>query len=245
MLDSTADTDDDVHRAYTDSEFRMEMLGFDPNDILDKLYNTHSIAFYQLLEGFKQYLMTSCKLETSKKEALFDKFFHPYETQLETVFDKCFSAFQQYFIDSVLEIPADPEIVPLHYKGLDMGLTAEHMEKLDKELKDAQNGVMSQRAFQHFIKREEKRCDTLLRTQKEYIKQLEFIPTILKENNITNLDSALENVKEQFGQLDERMRKRLDEVFRRKLLNEPEGYTLDSKTYIDKYLIKNNLNKQS
>ncbi|SAL98221.1 hypothetical protein [Absidia glauca] len=241
--DSSTKNDIEVTRTYAEEEFALETLGLLPLDIADKLYNSHNIIFYRLLDGLGEHLEATCQLDPVKKKELMSKILPRYVTAVEVALDKNFSLFQQYFTDTILEIPADPKVAPAHYKGLDMEITDEHMEEVDRALEKARNEVIGQRAFNHWITREEKRLDQQLQTQKEHLKQLSFITATMKKHNVPDLDGSLQKIKSQYDELDVRMRRRMDEVVRASLLDDGDTYTLDTTEYIHKYLIHDSTNK--
>ncbi|KAI8097020.1 uncharacterized protein BX664DRAFT_325416 [Halteromyces radiatus] len=212
----------DIPRAYEDAEFVSEHLGFLPIDILDKLYNAGNIACYKALEGLKPYLSMCSQLQQDKKQQLLDKAFTLFEAHLEVLIDKTFNKFQQYFLDSILYIPHDQPIILEHYKDLDLTLTEDHIDLIDAELEEARNSVISQKAFNHWIKKEEKRLDRSLRIQEEYKRQLEFMSSLSNEYKVPQLDDAVQGVAGDLDKLQTQVERRLDEVFKQGILDNLE-----------------------
>lgn len=60
---------------------------------------------------------------------------------------------------------------------------------------------------------------------------------------VPNLDESLQKIKSQYDELDERMRRRMDEVVRSSLLGDSDYYTLETTEYIHKYLIHDSTSK--
>lgn len=71
--ESATQSDTEVTRTYAEEEFALETLGLLPLDIMDKLYNSHNIIFYRLLDGLGEHLEATCQLDPVKKKELMSK----------------------------------------------------------------------------------------------------------------------------------------------------------------------------
>ncbi|KAI8070920.1 hypothetical protein BC940DRAFT_294757 [Gongronella butleri] len=153
-------------RAYEENELVAEHLGSLPINFLDDFYNVSNLAMYKSLESLRKFFHDELASKP-KQLAAVDKAFPAFEKYMEEKVDENFNLYSQYFYDNIIHLPADREFIPEHYKGLDLNGSEQDLEQLDKELDEARQQVIAEKAFQHKLLAEKKRLDNEL----EYLRQ--------------------------------------------------------------------------
>ncbi|KAG2222447.1 hypothetical protein INT45_009459 [Circinella minor] len=124
---------------YNKSERLGEFLGFVPDQLANDLYNTYNVVVYTTLESLESYLKTLDGLsEIQIKEQL-----QRFDEKVEQILDKNFSGFEKYFYDNIFGVMIEGHIPLEHYEGLDLDVTEEQEDVVDRALEKSRRVVLA------------------------------------------------------------------------------------------------------